>query len=373
MKIGLVTLPLTNHNYGGLLQAWALQRALEGLGHHAVSVDLRYPRSGLFRELRCQMGSLLRGRGLIPSKEPQRRAAFARARHLVGFHQNRIVPTTRPMESASALRRLAGEGFDAFVVGSDQVWRGKYIQGLESSMFLDFTRDPGIRKISYAASFGKDALDPNLASRRSDIATMLSRFTAVSVRETSGIELCRREFGIEARLVLDPTMLIPSSSYLELLEEPFPPTGFLCTYLLDASENKSEIVDLAIRSTGLPPRALSSSDNAGTSKDSLLPSISDWIGSIARSEFVVTDSFHGTVFSILFRKPFLVIGNQERGIDRFVSLLDAFGLLGRLVSDVHGATSALETNIDFDAVHRRLDTLRADSFDFLQQSLERRS
>lgn len=336
MKIGILTQPL-HVNYGGLLQAFALQKFLRGMGHDALTVDYaRAPRRWTFpyRFARRCVAKFLLGRKLELFPKPLSQGA---GRHTRRFVEENI-RTTRRISAPARERDFAEYGFDAFVVGSDQTWRPAYSPHMPT-FFLDFLGDDErTRRVAYAASFGKDEWEfsPKMTAR---CAPLAKRFHAVSVREDSGIALCREYLGVRAEHVLDPTLLLSESDYRGIVDrdevrgflEKRVPARRLFAYVLDASAAKSAFVARVAGTLGLEAEEImprSEDLRAGTAA---FPPVSAWLRGFRDAEFVATDSFHGCVFSIVFNKPFVALGNASRGLSRFHSLLKTFGLEDRLV------------------------------------------
>lgn len=160
------------------------------------------------------------------------------------------------------------------------------------------------------------------------VTKLLAKFDAVSVREKSGIDICR-EFGREDAVhVLDPTMLLTSGDYNRLIDDKPRSSGIMLSYILDSNPALCALVDKVSTSLGVKPVKMSG-------RDEVSPPVEDWLAGFRDAEFVVTDSFHGTVFSIIYRKPFVVFGNRSRGgMARFESLLGLFNLQDHLISSV---------------------------------------
>lgn len=335
MKIGILTLPL-NTNYGGILQAYALQTVLEHMGHEVCLIEKRRkphhlplwkaPLSYGMRLLKNLVGHPFpilyeQKRNKEESLERQYTNAF-----IDGYIKRREV------EDYTEIR----EGdFDAFVVGSDQIWRPIYFRQIEHA-YLDFTEGWSVKRIAYAASFGTDEWEYT-PRQTEQCGRLLRLFDAVSVREVSGVALCRKRFGVRAEHVLDPTMLLSREDYIRLFEAsstPASPGNLLC-YVLDETPAKTAIINNVAKERGLVPfNVKSKSDDINAPlAERVQPPVEQWLRGFYDAEFVVTDSFHACVFSILFGRPFLAIGNAGRGMSRFTSLLSMFGLEDRLVAE----------------------------------------
>ena len=196
-------------------------------------------------------------------------------------------------------------------------------------------------------------------------------FNAVSVREESGIKLCRKIFGIDAVCTLDPTMLLTSEDYDNLSVEAPLSSGNLMTYILDESQLTDEIIDNVAKEFGLTPFRVNSKVEQGDNEPKLSnrqqPPVENWLRGFRDAEYVITDSFHACVFSIIYNKPFLCIGNGFRGMARFNSLLGQFGLMDRLVSI--DSDHIPSSDIDWTKVNAILEEKRRKSLDFLRQAL----
>lgn len=380
MKIGIVTL-IGEFNYGNLLQSYALQTVLERMGHD-VAILNRRPNRSL---------SLLFLRVLSFLKSIYSRYFFNNKDILIvnPFSENYIVRNrvncsglkdfaikylnrTSPLRSSNEMMRYdQKEMFDAYVVGSDQVWREQYTLLIEE-MFLSFLSDDSkAKRIAYAASFGTD--DSFISSDKlSTCRDLLNRFNYVSVREKSAVKICKDVFDVESVHVLDPTMLLDVVDYNKIFESTSTPnsSGTLLTYILDDDARIKAKIALVAREKNLVPFSVNALENVKSiSYTYRLPSVETWLRGFHDAKFVITDSFHACVFSILFHKPFICIGNKSRGMSRFDSLLNMFGLENRLV-DINDIADYEEKEIDWEHVDKVLAQKRKEAFHFLNQALQ---
>lgn len=252
------------------------------------------------------------------------------------------------------------ELFDAVITGSDQVWRPIYNRYIED-MYLNFVPD-NVKKIAYAASFGVDSWEYN-DKQTKRCAKQAKRLDAISVREATGVELCRTHLGVNAEHVLDPTILSGAEAYKPLLKENTEQQDYLFAYILDITPEKQAYLESMAKSKGLNLII------RGADKNAIL-SVEDWLSMIANSSLVITDSFHGTVFSILFHREFYSIVNIARGGTRFASLLSPMGL-GHRMGDVSKLQSLEPSPIDWIQVDHILDKQRQDSMNFLTNALKK--
>lgn len=373
-------------NYGGLLQAYALQQILKGMGHDVVT-----DRLGVVRKLPLWNRALrflyhavqfciLKNYRYYPyrylfvsfDKESKaKRSISINTDRFVNTHIDTIDLLTRSNESViDAVRQ-----FDAIVVGSDQVWRATMSD--IPTYFLSFTKAINVKRIAYAASFGTDDLNEYSKMDMKIASESIKLFDAVSVREKSGVHLCRDYFKMDAVHVLDPTMLLSKDDYLKLIEEEDKPCSenILLTYVLDRTQEKNDIIQRvgeALHLTSCENGAVKYFSNVVESNVSecIYPSVSRWVAGFRDAQFVVTDSFHGTVFSIIFNKPFVAILNSKRGSSRFISLLSVLGLENRLISTTNDLLEEHLKPIDYTEVNKILNDWRYLSISFMERHLK---
>lgn len=377
LRIAILTLPL-HTNYGGILQAYALSEVLRMLGGEVTILNCRrlYPSmmDKCDRIMRNIIKKYLLRRDIkqvvpiFPSEHNSNRYT-ENIKNFFDKHLNR----SANLFTDQLLSDYCVDRFDACVVGSDQVWRPCYVPNI-ATFFLRFLEDNSeIVKISYAASFGVDKWELNTKETLLCKA-LATKFNAVSVREGTAVEFCRDYLGIHAEHVLDPTLLLSVKTYISLLEKERKSAGDLFAYILDNTPEKTNLVQkvedkLHLKSFNVravaPDRR--TGDNMG---ESSVPPVEDWIMAFRDAEFVVTDSFHGCVFSIIFNKPFLVIGNEQRGIARFKSLLSLFELEDRLLgTSLNSVGNKITAPIDWANVNLLLAEHRQRSLSFLKSNL----
>ena len=341
MRIGVLTLPL-HSNFGGLLQAYALQTILERLGHKVVVFQCDYLPLEKKTLLRRALTIFRRIVKKILGKDVEifRERRIKKEIPLIRENTNRFIVENIHTKSIDLLEQLRECDYDAIVVGSDQIWRPKYFKKMWKSdvlnAFLKFAEGWSVKRCSYAASFGVDSWE--FSERETDgISSLLRMFDAVSVREKSGINLCQRYAGVSADFVLDPTLLLDRSEYesLFLKKNTAQSKGSLLDYTLDETLEKKRFIEVVAKNRGLRPfsvKAKNLNDKVPL-VDKIQPTVESWLRGFYDAELVVTDSFHACVFSIIFNKPFVVFGNEKRGQTRIESLLKQFGLENRIVQD----------------------------------------
>ncbi|WP_395396234.1 polysaccharide pyruvyl transferase family protein (plasmid) [Novosphingobium sp. BL-8A] len=359
-RVGILTLPLSI-NYGGIMQAVALSHYLSGKGYEVTLLDKRRPMAWWQRAALVLLEK-------IPFQNIKRIRQTRQTRDLHSPFIRRYIPNQTPiLRSERALSRaVESYDLDTIIVGSDQVWRMDYLQddGYKE-FFLSFVPSQSIRRIAYAASFGTGEWPHE--SRTPIVSELLHRFHAVSVREESGVKLCKTSFGVDhCEHVLDPTLLIDPEFYKAAsgAGEKGEDKIFL-TYILDAPDRRPVIdaianelpVEYQLRSLVL--------------KQASPPDLPTWLRSFRDADFVMTDSYHGTIFSLIFEKPFIAVANTGRGSDRFESLLDQLDLGHRLIalSEAHRIPELVHEPIDFREIRQKIAQKRLISAAFLDRAL----
>lgn len=354
MKIGIITLPLEN-NYGGILQNFALQFYLKKMGHKPMTC--RWTGYTTLGFVKAALFSLFKGCKNFPQTPWENRI---KRQGLEQFIKNNI----NYRYFRFPILFLLWFKPKIMITGSDQIWRPKYNPHLYDT-FLGFTKGYSIKRIAYAASFGVDNWEFSEKETK-ECKKLLKNFNAVSVREKSGILLCKQHFDCDAIHVADPTFLVDRQVYNNISKKiPIQEKNILI-YLVDYSNQIRTQADIISNKTGLPLRIIEA-DNGIKPTDS----IEKWLAAFRDAEYVLTDSFHGTVFSIIFNKQFICIGNEKRGLTRFCSLLNYLQLERRLIpfDQIDKVSHILLSHIDYQNVNNRLQILINESKHFLNTYL----
>ena len=364
-KIGIFTLPL-GKNYGGILQAYALMKTVRDLGCSPVLINRRFAEQEILSPPEKDKNNII---SAITNKIDMEEDRETRS-----FIESNIIPISRSFRTSAELKsNIADYDLHAVISGSDQVWRAKYARGLLKDLFHGYLdpKDQSVKRISYAASFGADEWE--FTEEQTKMAVRhIKLFDAISVRENSAVELCREHLGADARHVLDPTLLLTPECYRLLFADrvKVAPGRRITSYILDSTSDKVQFMNKISDQLGMEIIAANSRfDNSRT----LIAdkSVEGWLVDFYQADFVLTDSFHGVAFSILFNKPFIVFSNPLRGMARFSSILGLFNLENRIVKDVSSQNiEELLYPIDWLKVNMRLDELRHQSIEFLRNALE---
>lgn len=369
MRIGVLTLPL-HVNYGGILQAYALQKVLQDMGHDVVLLDSYpqcpklhpFPIQQLFYLKRLIVNMFVPKKAIPLFYEKEEIPRFLKKEHIRMFYRRHV----NHMNFGYNVK-LNPDDFDALIVGSDQIWRPVYHNDITFA-YLSFAKEWNhVRRIAYAVSFGTDLWE--YTEKQTVACRRLSQlFDAISVREQSGITLCEKHLGITPVLALDPTLLVNPKHYInhvKCVEIEFP-SPMCLSYVLDETEEKNKILHEIVNSLQYKIVEYKAIEDP---RNNSVPSVEQWLKAFYESEFIFTDSFHGCIFSIIFNKPFVVYGNVKRGLERFRSLLALFALEDRLVTTIDEAIKVIKCTIDWNLVNDRLVEWRQKSYDFLVLAL----
>ncbi len=372
MKIGILSLVLST-NYGGIIQAYALQTILERMGHEVIVLNkdrnmylsayrryLSACKYFIFKHLRKKNVAYFN-----PQQVNEKR--IEREKNTQQFIDKYI--HTRVVKE---IKKGILEDVDCIIVGSDQVWRPIYFNKLWGAdipdAYLRFVSNKKIRKYAYAASFGTDEWEYS-ASETIKCSHLLKDFSAVSVRESSAIQLCKQKLSREdVHLVLDPSFLLEKEDYIKLINELDPPKspGNLMCYILDETPEKKRLINTIGLKKGLTPFYTNSKveDFNAPQTERVQPPLENWLRGFIDAEFVITDSYHACIFSIIFNKPFVVVGNKKRGISRFYSLLDSLSLSQNIILSTEDYDGAFSYEIPIESL-KKCHNLKKLSLKFL--------
>ncbi len=299
-KINLLTIHWGNC-YGAVCQTYATCKVLENLGHDVTVINLVHPR------VRKQYNNLSK-LSYIPLDYS-----------FYGFKKRYFSKMTKMMYCASPKEIPDAE---YTIIGSDQVWNRDITTNLSLTYFLDFVKDS--KRISLASSFGKSEWKESPEYTQS-VKRELEKFTALSVRESSGVKICKEVFGLNATQVVDPTLgLCDFSEFVDGKPE----KDEIFTFLFNPDDNTHQIVSRLSTLLGLPV------SHSTRWKDRMCSSPKHWLNNIHNSKFIVTSSFHGLALSLIYHKPFVVLCADERKFTRLATLLELVGLSHRYVPSV---------------------------------------
>lgn len=375
------------NNYGSMLQAYATQIVLEDLGCEAVTIDkagldadISKGRRAYYLENIFNLPLLRAKAGFVrhrlkrkldrdfASNLSQRDLAFNR------FRKQRFKLSSK-LESFSELSKFCSD-FDAVLVGSDQLWLPVNIAG--NYYTLDFLGTDA-KKIAYATSFGVSCLSKKYMKK---VKGFLESFDAVSVRETTGADIIRKACGLEVPVVCDPTMLLTEKEWTSVVSDDFslPDAPYVFCYFLGKNNWSRQCAQLLAKERNCKIVALVHMDEYVPYDDDYADyrpydvGPSEFLQLVANAEYVCTDSFHGTVFSCLFNRPFFAFRRHESNgkqstNSRIDTLLVRLGLQGRVCEEERGFRELIDKEINFSSANAAISEYRCLSRSFLEKSL----
>ena len=386
MRIGIVTYWSSSDNYGQQLQCFALQKYLIGLGHDTYLIKYM-PTNHI--PLWRRIARSIKYRLLVSSEQKEKDKKLKLIceknnllncrRGFKEFRDKYIKSTEIVYRNIKELRNNPPDA-DIYICGSDQVWNNSLKDSDTAGWFLDFGK-PTVKRVSYAASIGRD-IDSSEINR---FTKYLKNFNAISVREQKAYALCHQLGFDKSIIAIDPTFLLNSSAYdsIEIDSNDIDVAGepYVFIYTLNirtAEEIYWDDFQKIIAKDGLQIRSVSSSGYLPARE--LLPgvqneqaTIPEWLSLIKHSEYVITTSFHGVVFCLLYHKPFYaVLLNNEysKGNDRIISLLESLDLSFLIISNKESLTQAGFDRIDWVEVDEKIVLLRKKSVHFIDEILK---
>lgn len=361
MKIGILTFHCAI-NYGAVLQAYGLQETLKSMGHEVYIID--YRPEYLKRPYRLFFPEVVKGHGILGNIR-----FFIRELLALPIRYKRRCAFNRFIEKYLHLTNLdiqsEDNDFDCFVFGSDQIWNPQITEG-DPVFFGDAPCFKGKKIFTYAASAGSVA-----ALKEIDVEQLkgwLSKFSALSVREKSLSHYLSEELQLENHLVLDPVLLAGKEVFQQIALCKNTEKPYLLFFSLWKNDEALHIAKEKAVLEGLElVEMYSMVESVKDRKILQCLTPNQFIGLFKGASYVVSTSFHGTAFSILFHKPFICVGH-DFGKSRFYSLLDMVGLQDRLV-DVAYPKELDYTDINWDSVDIILSKKRNESFSFFKKMI----
>ena len=372
VKVSLITRHAAI-NYGSLLQVIATQRSIESLGHECVVVDYIRADEDIWTIEKTLLaskpewgGSALKRLIYLAMRQPPSVIAGKRFK----AERERYLSLTRRYSSYDELAGDPPEA-DVYMTGSDQVW-GPVARGVYDPAYMLGFAPAGVRKVAYAASFGKNHLD-SYAKRA--MCERLASYDAIAVREDIAVEQLRK-WGIPSEQVLDPTLLLGADEWRLLSRESGDTSDgggspYALIYQIHNDRLLSSYAERAAEHLGLPLVRVSpylhQISRAG--KLRYLPSARRFIDLLANASCLITDSFHGTAFAISFNVPFVEVLPSTGTTGRAMSLLRMTGLQGRVLADPDDVALA-GTPVDFEFANLILAEQRSRSLDVMKGLIE---
>lgn len=379
--VGIIT-TYRQPNFGSVLQAYALQRVIDRLGNKSQIIDYKYPNSYHFEH------------GLKTIKPKPKTCKYKLKRfvkdmlEILGLRKvskmkmlnrfiNKEMNCTRRYLSYDDLHKNPPH-FDIYVSGSDQIWNPNTMFG-DMSYFYDFAPDDS-KIISYSSSFSCDTVPEKY---KDQYKHYLSRYAAISVREKNGVKLVEELTGRkDAKLVLDPTLLLDKNEWMQLAHKSHklktPKRYILCymlAYTYDPNEKMKELLKFVQKKFNLPIVSLSPLkgwDGGEFIRIEHHQSVGNYefLRLFADAEIIITSSFHGTAFSLIFGKPFLALQNgKSNSDDRISSLLSMLGMQSQLIKTDTFLNDNVSPYYDYNEEQIQLNSKRNESIAFLESNL----
>ena len=383
MKIGIITICKVN-NYGAELQAFAIQKRLEQMGYKAEIIDYLYYKNWRFKDtVLSQPFVKLNTKGRFMYWLKYRFMSWAVDKVLPIFNKNEkrrkqnyqlFINSGGYSTQYRSMDELyhANMDYDIYIVGSDQVWNPSASSSIEP-YFLTFAPQK-TPKLTYASSFGVSTINPELSER---YAKLLNNLDIISVREQSGVDLVKKITGREAKLVVDPTLLLNKTDWSPYMKSVsgISPDKYVLVYQLLPSQVLLDIALKIGKEKNIPIYSICKRAYGMKKKHGIINILdagpSEFLWLMVNAACVVTNSFHGTAFSVNFAKPFCCVLNRERKNNgRMTSLLSKMNMENRILYE----DKATDFNImsAYDEVdNRNLKILVADSIDFLRKVIDK--
>jgi hypothetical protein len=367
MKISVITLH-TVKNYGSVLQTYATQSKLEQMGAEVEFVDY-------WRENNLGKNSINWVLSLSErwNRNPLTRLIYKAVKYpslwkgtitFGRFVKRHIILTPRRYLTLSELAKDPPVA-DLYCTGSDQVWNSTWNGGVEKPYFLDYVPE-NKKRIAFAASFGKTELD---SKERKTAIPLLQKYSKISVRESSGVRILEKMGISHAVQIMDPTLLLCEKDWKKLTAKRKTRQEYVLIYQLNPNKDFDNYAKRVAKKKKMRLIRVSTEYCHAFRPGHLVwcPSVENWLSLFYYADFVLTDSFHGTAFSIIFKKQFAVI-YPPKYFDRLKNILDLTGLENRVVGDYENF-SPIREKIDYRPVNEILARERAKADAFLKEAL----
>lgn len=347
MRVGILTFHHTT-NYGATLQAYALWTIIKEQGFDVEFIDYR-PHKAVRHYLKEIQPIQQKSNKFIVNR--QALSNLIKAWKMRRFLLSKVRLSRKKSYGRTGLKELYGN-YDIVVCGSDQIWCiDTYFRGFDPSYFLDFlSEEMTCQKVSYAASFGKTE---TLGKHKEIICKLISQFNAVAVRDSNSLRLVQQECGREAVKVLDPTFLV---EYSKITSVPKLTEEYLLIYnQTPLNQEQQNFVRAVAKVKNLVIISIGEYDQVAD-KNFINISPQEWLGYFSKASYVVTNTYHGTIFSLIFKKSFTVFANKKKA-NKTNDLLQLFGLENRVVLDTSSVSSITEEylKINYALVDEKLE------------------
>lgn len=372
-KIGIATY-IKNYNYGSVLQSFALKNVVREMGYSAHIIDfsdmsLSHNRRMKLRNYFDSMRCIICHPYLLWKELSRKKSTFTETLEVPEKKKEIFREFEEEYLLLNKENYLKRNAFDAFICGSDQVWKLS-IPGLHSFFFLRFTETN--KRIAYAPSFGGNKV-PKYNKKR--LIKYLNSFLYISLREQSGVEIVEELTGKKVPCVLDPTLLAGKDFWLRVVSDIIinnKSRQYILCYFLDDNPNGIILANKIAKEKNLKIFWITNARNISYTGETIVPSPLEFVSMVCNANYVITDSFHGVIFSIMLNTDFYVLprfykitGEQHT---RIQSILDLTGLNSRYLDGTLDDFSI--EDIDFDYANRILRIAQNESRQYLSHALD---
>lgn len=362
MKIGILTFHCA-HNYGAVLQCYALQETLKQMGHEVEVID--------YRPQYLLSPYTILNKDRIISKNPLKflkriiceflllAVRLKRYKVFENFIQNNLILSSR------VTKYNIPSYYDVYIMGSDQIWNPRITNGFDPVYFGLFSFQKGNRKyIAYAASMETKILDDQTKNTYKNI---LNNFNYISVRETQLASLLQPLTNLKINVVVDPTLLTNTITWDKFVQKPNLNKKYVLVYQVRMSNATLRIANKIAKQINADVIEITANINIKFKRNILqCESPENFVNLIKYASYIITTSFHGTVFSIIFNKPFYCIKLDDGEDTRSMCLLNSVGLNNRMINK---DDNPILSEIDYEVVNNKISNLRNESINFLISSI----
>lgn len=349
IKIGTITFHWAT-NYGAVLQAFALQQFLDIQGYQTEIINY-VPSRVKYIQILSDLKNFRFNNLLKEYKINTFRKRNLRLSNSVYHTNNSLV--------------INCHEYDMYICGSDQIWNESFVLTSEEkpnlSYYLNFVKSDK-RRISYATSFGKEKLSKEVIDL---VRPELDKFSNISIRENTGKNILE-DMGSAAVLVVDPTILLEKESYERIFENRNIAKKYqLFSYILHENQKTANAINDYVFNN-----YFNKSTDKKYNKEPI--NVHEWLYNIKNSRFVLTNSFHGVVFALIFNKPFIAIPVEDSKMnDRINTLLSSIGMKNRSIDKYNENTidQLMNETIKWDEVNSKIENLRKVSIEFLEKAI----
>ncbi|WP_406683885.1 polysaccharide pyruvyl transferase family protein [Seonamhaeicola sp. MEBiC1930] len=369
MKIKTITCHEV-YNHGASLQEYALLKYLQNSGHDAETIHYKpHYLSNHFNLFRVSNGFYKKNIVLkfiyLTIKLPTRLKSLKRKKSFDNFSKLYIKSTSKLYKTNADLKTNIPEA-DAYICGSDQIWNSFFDNGKDPAFYLDFVPNNKL-KISYAASFAIDELEESI---KHFVKEKISRLNAISVRESSGINILNN-LGIQnCTQVLDPVFLLDKENWLPLMSNNKEPKPYVFVYDFDSNPLIKQMALKLKKEHNWNIVTVNENINYAN-KNYFLKGPDIFLSLVYNASFVISNSFHAVAFSIIFQKDFVVFNRLYKINTRMRDMLDSIGLRQLLMLDENMVNKHKINNINYKITQTHLDNLKQTSKQFLENALKK--